>query len=165
MDNKENVSKLFKIIDKTKYGMLITYNDKIKARPMTIANKEGEHQYLYFFSQFNTQKTEDILHNPDVLVTFTNNDEHMYAAINGRARLTNDKDIMKDHFSKMHKAFFEEGLDTPGIHLIEVEIRHAECWYSDQNTFMEFFEILASIPTGKTADLGEQFSVEGSQLH
>jgi general stress protein 26 len=154
MNNKE---KIINIIKDVKIANLITYDEKLTSRPMYTSQKDFDTK-LFFFTLFDSDKVQDVIKSPDVLVNYTDNEGYNYVSINGDAKLSFNKDTMKKHWSLGKKAFFEQGLDTPGLCLIEVEISHMECWNSNKNTLTKAYEFSKGLMKGKTAELGEHFT-------
>jgi general stress protein 26 len=120
---------------------------------------QGEYdEKLFFFTIFDSDKVQDVIKNPDVLVSYADNNNYNYVSVNGTARMNFNKETMRKHWNFTNKAFYEKGLQTPGLCLIEVEINHMECWNSNKNTLTKAYEFTKGLIKGKTVELGEHFT-------
>ncbi len=153
----ENKEKIINIIKDVKVASLITYDNKLTSRPMYTSQKEFDDK-LFFFTIFETEKVQDVIKTPEVLINYADNKGFNYVSVNGTAHLNFNKETMKKHWNFAKSAFFEQGLDTPGLCLIEVEISRMECWTSDKNILTKAYEFSKGLMKGQSADLGKHFT-------
>ena len=52
----------------------------------------------------------------------------LFVAVEGRAELIRDKARFADHWTKDLDRWFEQGVDTPGLVMIEVEAKRIHYW-------------------------------------
>ncbi|SDE53000.1 General stress protein 26 [Paracoccus isoporae] len=81
----------------------------------------------WFFSNGDTRKVAQIEQDPATELNFQGRDT--WIALSGQATLhRDDKALFEKHWTKDLDQWFENGLDTPGLTLIEVVAERAECW-------------------------------------
>jgi general stress protein 26 len=157
MQNKEKES-VIDLVKDIKYAMLVTNDQKMASCPMATAQNDSK-DALFFISLFDSDKVNSMLNNPDVLVNYSDVDSHTYLSINGKAKLIFEKEEIKKHWSFMDNAFFKDGIETPDICLIKVEMEHAQVWKNDQNFLERAINLGKGILPGKTAKVGSEESV------
>ncbi|MCI4646471.1 MAG: pyridoxamine 5'-phosphate oxidase family protein [Hyphomonadaceae bacterium] len=64
----------------------------------------------------------------DALCGATYHDGDFYAAVQGKARLIRDRETMKQHWADSLDAWFEDGIETDGLVLIEVQPDRIAWW-------------------------------------
>ncbi len=99
------------------------------SRPMS---NNGEVEWdgtNWFFSHADTNKVRDIKNNPSVTLSFEG--EGLWIVLYGKAELhVDDKALFQKYWQPDLDRWFEEGIDTPGLTLIEVKADMAESWGS-----------------------------------
>lgn len=81
----------------------------------------------WFFSNGDTRKVRQIRENPATELTFQAKDT--WIALSGQSRIhQDDKELFKKHWTDDLDRWFEKGIETPGLTLIEVVAERAECW-------------------------------------
>ena len=156
----EQVKKVAELIAGIKIAMLTTIgaDGHLTSRPMQ--NQEVEFDGdLYFFSMDNTPKAEDIRSNPRVGVIFSEPAKQEYVTLSGDAAISYDRDKMKELWNPVYKAWFADGLDTPGICLIKVNAHQAEYWDSPNGVVATTYALIKSVVTGDHGKIGENEKV------
>lgn len=125
----QELSKKMKGID---LCMLTTVNDEgvPESRPMS---NNGEVEYdgtSYFFTDENTKMVEQLRTNNNVSLSFIHPKilGKTFIALTGEAELVTEKSEMEKHWTKDLDVWFEDGIDTEGIVMIEVKANHIKCW-------------------------------------
>lgn len=157
----ENVQKLKELIKDIQITMLVTQDEHghLHSRPMGMQQVDftGE---LWFFTDKGSDKINHIQRNPYVNLAFSENSKSSYVSASGRAEVVDDKGKMAELWNVFLKAWFPDGLETPGITLIRVDVETAEYWDSPSNKVVQLVGFAKAILTGKEADdLGENASV------
>lgn len=70
----------------------------------------------------------EIQQNPQVNVSFSAPTKNSYLSATGVASAVTDKAKMEELWSPPLKAWFKEGLNTPGIVLLKIDLRDVEFW-------------------------------------
>ena len=118
---------LAKKMQKIDFCMMITKSEfgAIASRPMS---NNGEVDYdgdSYFFSYTDTRKVRELEADPNVTLDFQSKDT--WISVRGQARLhRDDRALFEAHWTKDLDRWFEQGIDTPGLTLIEVVAEVAE---------------------------------------
>jgi general stress protein 26 len=88
---------------------------------------------LYFFTNENTEKVEDIKRDSRVNVAYSSRGQDSYVSVAGEAEITKDRAKLEELWSPGLKVWFPQELETPGICLIRVRATGAEYWDSPGN--------------------------------
>lgn len=67
---------------------------------------------------------------------------------------------MKELWTPMLKAWFPDGLETPGIALLKVAAQQAHYWDTDASKLVVLFAMAKAAITGKTTDTGKHGELE-----
>ena len=153
--------KLLNLIEQQKTAMLTTkQNDGLlKSRPMGISeiNEDGS---IWFFSNENSCKANEIEEHPQVNLSITDSKEQVYVSISGKASIHHDQKKMKELMSPMVKAWFPDGTADPSISLIKVKMEKAAYWTNENNKVRQLFELGKALVKGEKANLGQHESID-----
>jgi general stress protein 26 len=95
------------------------------ARPLTIAAVEGP-TVVWFMTNLESPKVEEIRRDPDVLVTFQ--DKARFVALRGKAELLFDREKVDQYWTEAQKIWFPLGKEDPSLVLVRVKVDDAELW-------------------------------------
>jgi general stress protein 26 len=129
------VSEAMKDID---FCMLVSRAEdgSIGGRPMS-NNREVEYEGTSrFFTYDDTSMVRDIARDPSIALTYQGKAGLMgvvgkpglFVHVEGEARLVRDKARFAEHWDKSLDRWFEQGIDTPGLVMIEVEAKRIHYW-------------------------------------
>lgn len=114
-------------------AMLVTCrnNHPSRARPMALAKAGlagGIHQNddLYFVTDSESPKVDELHKNPNVVVTFANRSE--FISVSGTVTVTQDKLLIRALWSEAWKVWFPQGVDDPSLCILQVTPTEAEYW-------------------------------------
>lgn len=126
---------LSKKMQKIDFCMMSTLGSTgaISTRPMS---NNGDVDYdgdTWLFSYRDTRKVKDIAADPRVTLTFSAppsllGKPGIFIALEGKASLIDDKETFKAHWNDSLDRWFPEGVDTPGLVLIQVHADLAHYW-------------------------------------
>jgi general stress protein 26 len=130
-----DISEAMKDID---FCMLVSRaaDGSIGGRPMS-NNRNVEYQGTSrFFTFDDTRMTQDISRDASVGLTYQGKagllgvvgKPGLFIHVEGEARLVKDKAEFAAHWDKSLDRWFEHGIDTPGLTLIEVAARRIHYW-------------------------------------
>jgi len=140
----ETVRRLIKGID---IAMLASITEQgIVARPMKTQEVEFDGD-LWFLTMKDTEKYEELVHNPHVNVTYVGDS---YVSIRGTAELINDREKIKEYWNLAYEKFLETTSDDPNLILIKVKAETAEYW--DTGNKMKFVKQIINKLTGKGSE-------------
>lgn len=98
---------------------------KLCSRPMSNNAQVDWDGDNWFFTHGDTRKIRQLEADPTVELTF--NGEKDWVALRGKAALhRDDKDLLEEHWTPDLERWFERGVDTPGLTLIQVTAEEAE---------------------------------------
>lgn len=154
---------LVKIINDATAAFLVTrHKDHLHGRPMATAEVEGPLVSIWFASQRDSGKVEQIKADPNVYVGYTNGTGSEWASLNGTARIVDDLSKKKELWSDVWKNWFS-GPEDPNMVLIEVKPATAEYWDSGSRV-VQLAKFAVTAITGAKTDPGEHGKVTvGSQ--
>jgi general stress protein 26 len=108
----------------------------LSGRPMS-NNREVEYEGTsWFFTCDDAQMVTDLEHDPAVGLTYQGSAglkglvgaPGMFIHVEGHARITRDKLLFAKHWHDELGRWFKQGVDTPGLTMIEVEARRIHYW-------------------------------------
>jgi general stress protein 26 len=150
---------LKKIINDASIAFLVTkHEDHLHGRPMATAKIEGQIESLWFASERNSGKVEQIKADPHVFAGYTNSSGSEWASLNGQARIVDDATKKKELWSPVWKNWFS-GPEDPNMVLIEVKPGAAEYWDSGSR-IVQMAKFAVTAVTGAKTDPGEHGKVK-----
>ena len=123
------VKDISKMMAKQDLAMLITrHGDDSAVRPMS-NNRDVEFDGdTFFFSTADTLTVQDIKDHKRVTVSYQDTDDGLFMSMSGAASLHTDQKMLKEHWKDNLEKWFEDGLDTEGLTLIEVNADRIHYW-------------------------------------
>ena len=110
-----------------------TSDGAIAARPMSNNRQVDYDGDSYFFTCDDTGTVKDIESDPNVGLGFQAksgllNMKPFFITVQGQAELIKDKGQFAEHWTKDLDAWFEQGIDTPGLTMIKVQANRIHYW-------------------------------------
>lgn len=130
--NLKEISEIMRDID---YCMLTTQTgeNRLESRPMSNNRKVDYDGDSYFFSYDDSEAVREIAANPQVNLGYARNPglirQPTYISVAGTAELVYDREEIAKHWAKDAEAWFEDGIDTPGLVMIHVHAEHLKYWH------------------------------------
>jgi len=155
-NKREALEKLQSLIEDIDFAMLTTVDTDgvLRSRPMSTQKAEFDGD-LWFFTSDKTHKVEEIERDSRVNASYAEPDDNVYVSVSGNASITKDRAKMEELWNPILKAWFPDGLDTPGICLLKVSVEQAEYWDSPSSTLVQIAGFVKALVTGRRADGGE----------
>lgn len=126
---------LSKKMAKLDFAMMATRGagGTLTARPMS---NNGEVEYegtSYFFAYQDSRKVAELHADPQVTLTYTGaagmlGGPPLFVTVEGGTSLIRDKAAFADHWTKDLDRYFPNGIDTPGVVMIEVKATAIRYW-------------------------------------
>jgi len=156
-DEREKVWDMIKDI---KVAMMVTMDKHGHhfARPM-VAQEPDEHEHLWFFTSLDSPKVQEIINNPEVLLSYASPSKNQYVSISGEAAVVQDRAKIDELWSESLKAWWPQGKDDPQVTLICVTPKSAEYWDGPASTVVQAFGYVKARMTGKPEKMGENETV------
>ena len=127
-----DIAKKMRDID---FAMLFTKaaGGEIAGRPMSNNQDVDYDGDSWFFTDEKTQMVGEIAREPKVALSFAGakgllGKPPLFISVEGEASLIRDKAVFKAHWNKDLDRWFEQGIDTPGIVLIQVRAKRVHYW-------------------------------------
>jgi general stress protein 26 len=157
----EGLQQIHEKIDGMKYAMLTcTGKDGIlRSRPMATTKAEID-GYLWFFTDDNTEKAEEIKNRSEVNLAYADTQNNVFVSIAGRASIVNDRFKMEQLWNPLFRTYFPKGLDQPNIALLRVEIEEAEYWDTTSSKMTQIVNMAKAIFTGSKPNDGEHKEIK-----
>ena len=157
LQNEEALKKFQKLVKEINVCMFITNNqsDHEHTRPMGTVEAEDDGT-LWFFTDIRSIKVEEVSKENTVHLVYAHPGKESYLDVWGNASVITDKNEIKDKWSPMFKAWFQDGVDDPNLCLLKV--KPTDCYYWDAETgkMVAFIKIAISAVTGKTLSEGKE---------
>ncbi|MES2054575.1 MAG: pyridoxamine 5'-phosphate oxidase family protein [Pseudomonadota bacterium] len=129
------LSDIAEIMRDVDFAMLSTHTEggAIAARPMSNNRDVDYDGNSWYFTTDDTRMVIDIAADPKVSLSFQGKAgllglRPFFVAIEGSASLIRDKMLFAEHWTKGLDRWFKQGVDTPGLVLIEVRGDRAHYW-------------------------------------
>lgn len=110
----------------------ITENGGLAGRPMSNNGDVAYDGNSWYFTDEHTRIVSDIERNPTVSLAFEGHGG-IYLAVSGHAQLVRDKAQFEAHWVPDLEQWFENGVDTPGLVLIQVVAERVKYWEGEGN--------------------------------
>ena len=125
----KSIAKLMRKLDLCMFTT-ITARGLTASRPMST---NGDVQYngkSIFFTEGKSHIAKEIAKNKHVGLSFIGIGarKKTFVSVSGNAKLIKDREKMREHWSKEIESWFDNGIDTPGITMIEVDAKHIKYW-------------------------------------
>lgn len=129
---KATLKEITKMMKKLDLCMLTTVDGRgiPDSRPMSNNRDVKFDGTSYFFSTSDTLMVRTIKKNANVNLSFIENKifKKLFLVISGKASISSDKEVMKEHWNKDLEIWFKDGLDTKNLVLIAVEASFIKGW-------------------------------------
>lgn len=156
-EHDEHVERVWELAKRIGIAMFVTWDgNEQRARPLaaTIEKDEGA---VYFLTDVNGEKDDQIAEFPHVSVTFADHKHAKYVALSGKASVSNDREKIKELWSPFAKAWWDSPED-PSIRVIRLVPNDAELWDSP-GRIVTTISMLAAAVTGRSPKIGENAKV------
>ncbi|HMI91881.1 MAG TPA: pyridoxamine 5'-phosphate oxidase family protein [Polyangiales bacterium] len=123
----------------------------VPTRPMSVLQID-DRGTLWFLSAKDSQKNQELAHDPAVQLLFQGSTHADFLMLYGRAVVSSDKKKIKELWSPLLKTWFTEGVDDPRISVIELAPSHGYYWDTKHNRMIALAKMVAGAVVGKTMD-------------
>ncbi len=156
-EHDDHVARIWELAKRIGIAMFVTWDGKEqRARPLA-ATVEKDEGAIYFLTDINGEKDEQVTEFPHVSVSFADHKHSKYVALSGRATISNDRAKIKALWTPFAKAWWDSAED-PAIRVIKVVPQDAELWDSP-GRIVTTISMLAAAVTGRSPKIGENAKV------
>ena len=161
----EKRSRLRKILNDAKTAFMVTRTTSggLHGRPMATVQIEDDFDNLWFPTDRNSGKVRELVADSEVCLGYTNATGSEWASVNGRARIADDRALIRELWSPIWKNWFDSPEDSRLV-LIGVTPESAEYWDSGSQ-ILQMIKFAVTAVTGKRLGEGENEHVNLSSVH
>jgi general stress protein 26 len=153
----EERAKLYDILKNFSTAMFVTFgiDARLEARPMHIAQVEQEAGRIWFFTCQGSTLVDELRRQAVVLLAFQQ-ENSSYLSLRGRARMDQNRTLVRDFWKETYKVWFPGGPEDPEIALIQVDLLDAEYWDNRGiNKLAYLFEAAKAYVKGDTPEISD----------
>ncbi len=153
---QEDLQRLGELIKDIEFAMLTTVDEdgSLRSRPMGTVQSEFD-GVLYYFTYGHSHKVLEVNQNNQVNVVYSRPDKQQYVSLSGTARLSRDRQKLKELWNPALNAWFPKGLEEPDIALLCVDVTKAEYWDSPSSAVAHAIGLVKAKVLGQKANVGE----------
>jgi general stress protein 26 len=153
LQSEEAIKKFKKLVDDINVCMFITNsirtNEHEHTRPMSTAEAE-DNGTLWFFTDIRSIKVEEVNNQKQVHLAYAHPGKVSYMDVWGTASIVTDRQLIKDKWSPVVKAYFPGGAEDPNLALMKVTPTEVYYWEAESGKMVQFFKMAAAAVTGNT---------------
>lgn len=147
LQGQEALKKIKELAESVGICMFTTLHDgRMYGRPMGTSAIDDDGTF-WFFTSDDTTVAEDA-GGDHVCLNYSSPAKNTYLTVQGKAELVHDKAKMEDLWKDILKAWFPDGLETPGIALIRVTPDEAHYWDADASRMRILLQYAYAATTG-----------------
>ncbi|MEO3433576.1 pyridoxamine 5'-phosphate oxidase family protein [Inquilinus sp. CAU 1745] len=151
--SNDDIDRAWALMKKIGFCMLSTHDgEDIRARPMAAHVERDEHM-IYFLTDAESHKDEEIERNPNVGLVFADAGDQKYVSVTGRAEVSNDRQKIKDLWSTPAKAWWGSP-DDPSIRVLKIAPKDAQYWDSPGTT-VSYVKMIAAAMSDSRPAMGD----------
>jgi general stress protein 26 len=156
--NDDDRARVWEMMERIRFCMFSTLEgDEIRSRPMAAHPEPGE-DAIYFLTDADSAKDEDVQARPQVNLAFADAGSHSYVSVTGRASVSNDREKIRELFSTPAKAWWNSP-DDPSIRVLKVTPGDAQYWDSPGRVRAAIRMAAAAVSTARP-DMGDNAKVD-----
>ena len=157
--NTDQVDHVWEIAEKIKMCMLVTFAaGKMRSRPMH-AMADREAGYLWFITDRQGAKDDEIRSAPDVCLAFADTASNSYLSMTGCAEMLRDVAKAKELWSTETQTWWPKGPTDPDVRVLRVAPDSAEYWDARGNSITVALKLAAARLSGHPPEFGENKKV------
>ena len=165
----DDIGKLHDMIGDIGIAMMTTRREDghLVSRAMATQEKRAPGADLWFMTTHDTHKLDELEREPHVNLAYYKDRTREWVSVSGLARVTQDRDLIRQLWAKDWKAWLpEEGdarhgtPDDPRIVLIGVDV-HEAVYFEARSQPVVLFQMAKGFMTGKEPDVGTMHHVRG----
>jgi len=172
---QEKITGLREVIKSAKTAMLTTRSTDghLHSRAMTPANPHNETELTLTFLANNTShKFEEIENDSNVNVSFYDTDTTRWASYSGKARITQDKTLIEQHWSAQTASYFgdlKDGIhkgdqNDPRISIIQVIPDEIRYWFPTKGALGRAIDSGVGAVTGRATVPGQLRTITKTEI-
>lgn len=156
LNGKAAVSKIREMVDSSSlcfFQTEVSFDESQSARPMSIQKSDSDGT-LWFLSSVGSAKNEEINSNPRARLFFQKTSSMEFLELQGKAEVTQNKELIYELWDSMAKNWFPKGKDDPRISVIKFTPEAGHYWDTKHGAGLAGVKMLFGIITGKPVEVG-----------
>lgn len=151
LQSEEALKKFKKIVEDVRVCMFITNNqtEEEHTRPMSVVDVE-DNGTVWFYTDIRSIKVEEVTTDRKVHLTFAHPGKESYMDVCGTGNIVTDRELIKQKWSPVVKAYFPNGADDPNIALLRIQPTSVYYWEAETGKMVQFLKMAVSAVTGNT---------------
>ena len=172
-DQGGKLEELYELIRDIEIAMLTTRRTDggLVSRPMATQKPQPDAD-IWFVTDAETHKLDEIEANPDVNVAYYNNKTREWVSISGRVRISQDRARIRELYQPDWRMWFEDkggekngGPDDPRLTLLLIDADSVVYAKKTKSGPLALFELAKGFITGSEPDLQRIERLDGSDVH
>ena len=161
LKREEAIAKLQELAKDINICMFCTDLDQqpFSTRPMAVREVDDEGN-LWFISSASSHKNMEIKEDENVQLIFAKPGSTQFLSLYGKASIFRDQEKIKDLWTPIANAWFDEGKNDPDVTVLKVSPSEAYYWDTPNGKVVTLLKIAAAAVSGKSMDTGEQGRLE-----
>lgn len=157
LKREEAVSKIQKLAKDINICMFCTDLDQqpFSTRPMAVREVDDEGN-VWFISSASSHKNAEIKEDENVQLVFSNPSSSQFLSLYGKATIYRDQEKIKELWTPIANAWFEEGKKDPNVTVLKVDPSQAYYWDTQNGKMITLLKMATAAVTGNQMDTGEQ---------
>jgi general stress protein 26 len=149
LQSEEALKKFKKLVEEIGVCMFITNNqsEHEHTRPMSAVDVEDSGT-LWFYTDIRSIKVEEVATDKTVHLTFAHPGKESYLDVRGTSSIVTDRELIKQKWSPVVKAYFPNGADDPNVALLKVQPNEVYYWEAETGKMVQFLKMAVSAVTG-----------------
>ncbi len=149
LQSEEALKKFKKLVQEVNICMFITGSSEPHdhTRPMATVDVEDDGT-LWFYTDIRSIKVEEVTVNREVHLVYAHPGKESYLDLWGTSSIVTDRQLIKDKWSPVVKAYFPNGADDPNLALMKVQPTSVYYWESETGKMVQFLKMTAAAVTG-----------------
>jgi len=152
-DDRETI---WRLIKEAHTALLVTVglNGELDSRPMGCLQTEFD-DTLWFVTFRNSLKVDEINRDDRVLVSYARPSAAEYVSLSGKAKLVNDRAMLRQLWSEGLRVWSPAGPDDPELALLAIKIDEAKYWTNAPSAVSFAWTYVKAAVAGKRPAAGE----------
>src|SRR5690554_2364501 len=161
LERNEAIAKIQNLAKDINIGMFCTDLDQqpFSTRPMAVREVDDEGN-LWFISSASSHKNAEIKEDENVQLIFSKPSSSQFLSLYGKASIFRDREKIKELWTPIANAWFEEGKDDPNVTVLKVSPSTAYYWDTPNGKMITLLKVATAAVTGSNMDTGEQGKLE-----
>lgn len=154
--NKEAQEKIKELAEGIDFAMMTTDLSQPPFHIIPMSTKKvDKNGSIWFLSGKDSAHNSHIKEEERALLTYSSKSDMEFLSVYGHAKITDDKNILKELYGSGDDAWFD-GVDDPNLSAIEIRPSEARYWHTKNGKLVSLFKMAMGAVTGNEPDLGEE---------